>query len=575
MRFRSKHLSFSRSSVEFPQLPKWRSHFVGASFGAAFFLLAGRAFWVQGINDDFYRRQGELRQVRELTVHASRGRILDRNGQALALSLPTRTLWIDTSEPSTRLSSQQASALGKLLDTPAREIERTFADRRPFAYLKRQVAVDVARRAMQLAVPGLFAQEDYRRSYPEGNSVAHVVGFAGVDGIGQEGMEKVRNGDLRGIDGTRRVVRNARGQVIETLATVPPHNGRDVTLAIDQRIQHAAFKELRAAVVKTQARSGSAIVLDAHTGEVLAMTNFPSYDPNVRGDRSGGAMRNRAVTDVFEPGSVMKPFTMALALQKHRITPATVVPTGGGRLRLDGVTIHDDKDFGTLTVPGVLQKSSNVGTTKIALLMKPAEMWANFRALGLGRDPQVGLPGASAGRVRPYQRWRRIEQATMSYGYGLSASLLQLAQAYTTLANDGQFVPASISSLQGRIVESRQIYSPRVAREVKKMMRSVVSPDGTAPQAAVPGFSVAGKTGTAYQWTAKGYDRRQYLASFIGILPAGRPRVIIAVSIDHPRRGSHFGGAVAGPPFARIAAETMYLLNVAPDKPVADKKPST
>lgn len=548
---------------------------MGASFSAAFLLLAGRAFWIQTVNDAFYRRQGALRQVRELPMHASRGRILDRNGHPLALNLPARTLWIDASDASVRISSQQAGALAKLLDTPASEIEKPFADHRAFAYLKRQVPTDVALRAMQLSVPGLLSQNDYRRSYPEGDSAAHVIGFAGVDGAGQEGVEKVKNGDLSGADGSRRVLRNARGQVIETLAAVPPREGRDVTLAIDRRIQHAAFKELRAAVEKADARSGSAIVLDAHTGEILAMTNFPSYDPNIRGARTGMVMRNRAVTDVFEPGSVMKPLTIALALQTHQVSPTSIVSTEGGRLRLDGVTIHDDKDFGTLTVSGVVQKSSNVGTTKIALLLKPADMWNNFRALGLGRAPRAGLPGAAVGRVRPYQHWRRIEQATMSYGYGLSASLLQLAQAYTTFANDGQFVPASILSLQGKRVKSRRVYSAHVASEVRKMMQSVVSRDGTAPQAAVPGYSVAGKTGTAYQWTAKGYDRRQYRASFVGIIPAGRPRVIVAVSIDHPRRGSHFGGAVASPPFARIAAETMYLLNVAPDQPAGGKEPTT
>jgi cell division protein FtsI (penicillin-binding protein 3) len=321
-------------------------------------------------------------------------------------------------------------------------------------------------------------------------------------------------------------------------------------------------------VQSTDARSGSAVVLDAHTGEILAMANWPSYDPNQRDARSGMTVRNRAVADIFEPGSVMKPLTIALALQQHRITPDTVVPTDGGQLHLDGRVIHDDKNFGTLTATGVVQKSSNVGTTKIALLIPAKDMYANFRALGIGRAPRAGLPGVSAGSVRPYKRWRRIEQATMSYGYGLSASLLQLAQAYTTFANDGRIVPATIHMRDPRLgaPAGRRVFSVRVAREVRTMMQAVVAKGGTAPQAAVPGYTVAGKTGTAYKWTSKGYDHHQYRASFVGIVPAKAPRVVIAVSIDRPLRGSHFGGAVAGPPFVDIAEQTMHLLDIAPDK---------
>lgn len=568
MPIREKYLRHSRNALATTACSRGRSRLVGAAFLAGFIALAARAFWVQTINDGFYREQGEMRQVRELPVHGSRGRILDRSGRPLAVSLPMRTLWIDAYNHAVTISPQQAVALGKLLDLEPNDIQAIFAQHRGFAYLKRQVSVDTAERAMQLDIPGVYSQEDYRRYYPEGNISANVIGFVGVDGTGQEGIEKAANGPLTGADGSRRVLRNARGQVIETLGTIAPREGRDLTLSIDQPIQYAAFKALRSAVQNADARSGSAIVLDAHTGEILAMTNWPSYDPNRSDARTGMAMRNRAVTDVFEPGSVMKPFTIALALQEHRVTPVSIVPTDGGRIRLDGAMIHDDKDFGTLTVSGVIQKSSNVGTSKIALLMKPADMWKNFHLVGLGRAPRAGLPGASLGVVRPYQHWRRIEQATMSYGYGLSASLLQLAQAYTTFANDGRFVHATVFAKKGKISAGKRIYSVRVARQVRAMMQTVVSSDGTAPQAAVPGYTVAGKTGTAYHWTAKGYDRRQYRASFVGIIPAGQPRVIIAVSIDRPKRGSHFGGAVAGPPFVSIATDTMHLLNVAPDQPV-------
>ncbi|MGF6371933.1 cell division protein FtsI (penicillin-binding protein 3) [Paraburkholderia sp. RAU6.4a] len=568
MRFRSRSINFSPISTRPHVLPRWRSHALGAAFSLGFLVLAARAAWVQGINDRFYQKQGELRQVREFSIHATRGRILDRDGRALAVSLPTRTLWLDADGADT-VSSDQASALGKLLDIDADRIGAMAASHKSFVYLKRQVPLDVAQRAMLLDVPGVYAQPDYRRYYPEGSIVAHVTGFAGVDGNGLEGIEKVDNRLLTGRNGSRRVLRNARGQVIETLALQPPVAGEDVQLTIDQPIQYATFKALGDAVERTDAHSGSAIVLDAHTGEILAMANWPSFDPNTRRGRAGDAVRNHAVTDVFEPGSVMKPLTIALALQRNEVSPRSVVPTNGGRLRLDGAVIHDDKDFGTLTVSGVLQKSSNVGTTKIALLMKPHDMWNNFHAVGLGRAPRAGLPGAATGTLRPYQNWRRIEQATMSYGYGLSASLLQLAQMYTVFGNEGLFVPATIHPRHGMPAHGRRVYSPRVAAEVLTMLESVVSEDGTAPQAAVPGYTAAGKTGTAYRWTARGYDRSQYRASFVGIVPAQHPRVIIAVSIDRPHVGSHFGGAVAGPAFSDIAAKTMNLLGVTPDDPGA------
>lgn len=566
MRFRSKPFNFSALSTRPNALPRWRSRAVGAAFSLGFLVLAVRALWVQGINDGFYQKQGELRQVREFGIHAIRGRILDRDGRALALSLPTRTLWMDAAGTDT-VSADQASALGKLLDINVDRIDAIAASHKSFVYLRRQVSLDVAHRAMLLDVPGVYAEPDYRRYYPEGSIVAHVTGFAGVDGNGLEGIEKVDNRLLTGRDGSRRVLRNARGQVIDTLALQRPVAGRDVTLTIDQPIQFSTFRALQDAVERTDAHSGSAIVLDAHTGEILAMANWPSFDPNTRSKRAGDAVRNRAVADVFEPGSVMKPVTIALALQRNEVSPRSVVPTNGGRMRLDGVVIHDDRDFGTLTVSGVVQKSSNVGTTKIALLMKPHDMWNNFHAVGLGRPPHAGLPGAAAGTLRPYRSWRHVEQATMSYGYGLSASLLQLAQMYTVFGNDGVFVPATIQARRDTRVPGRRIYSPRVASQVLSMLESVVSEDGTAPQAAVPGYTAAGKTGTAYRWTARGYDRSQYRASFVGIVPAQHPRVVIAVSIDRPRQGSHFGGAVAGPAFSDIAAKTMNLLGVTPDNP--------
>jgi cell division protein FtsI (penicillin-binding protein 3) len=542
-----------------------RSSLLGGALALAFATLVARAFWVQCVNDGFYQLQGDIRQIRDFSVHAARGRILDRNGNILAMSLPTRTLWVDSrdvpSVPESKLTS-----LAALLGIDSARVANVYHEHRAFAYLKRQVPLATAKAAMGLDIPGLYAERDYRRFYPEGQIAAHVTGFAGVDGRGQEGVERIDNAILTGVDGSRRVLRNARGQVIDTLDFVEPKPGQDIRLSIDRSIQFAAFKAVQDAVRRTDAKAGSAVVLDAHTGEILAMANWPTYDPNRREARSGRQIRNRAVTDVFEPGSVLKPLTIALALQRGLVTPDSIVTTDGGRLRLDHAVIHDDADFGVLTVSQVIQKSSNVGTTKIALLLKPHDMWRNFRAVGLGRAPSAGLPGAAAGNVRPYQHWRRIEQATMSYGYGLSASLLQLAQVYTTFANDGIFVPATIRVRGPGPRPGRRVYSARVAHEVRAMLESVVTKDGTAPQAQIAGYTVAGKTGTAYRWTAKGYDHRQYRASFVGIVPAHAPRVIIAVSIDRPGKGSHFGGAVSGPAFADIAARTMHILNVSPNK---------
>ena len=542
-----------------------RSALLGAAFALAFFVLIARAFWVQCINDGFYQLQGDIRQIRDFTVHAARGRILDRNGHILAMSLPTRALWVDARDvPS--VARNKLASVAALLGIDSGRVEDVYREHRTFAYLRRQVPLATANAAMRLDIPGLYAERDYRRFYPEGQIAAQVTGFAGVDGNGQEGIERVDNRFLTGIDGNRRVLRNARGQIIDTLNFVGPKPGRNIRLSIDRSIQFAAFQAVRNAVRRSGAKAGSAVVLDAHTGEILAMANWPTYDPNRNAARSGRQIRNRAVTDVFEPGSVLKPLTIALALQRGVVTPDSIVTTDGGRLRLDHAVIHDDADFGVLTVSQVIQKSSNVGTTKIALLLKPREMWHNFRAVGLGRAPSAGLPGAAAGGVRPYQHWRRIEQATMSYGYGLSASLLQLAQVYTVFANDGVFVPATIHARSAAHIEGRRVYSARVAREVLAMLKSVVSKDGTAPQAQVAGYTVAGKTGTAYRWTATGYDHDQYRASFVGIVPASAPRVIIAVSIDRPSKGSHFGGAVSGPAFADIAARTMRILNVSPNE---------
>ncbi|WP_176079868.1 peptidoglycan D,D-transpeptidase FtsI family protein [Paraburkholderia tropica] len=563
-----KYLSFSRHELSQGGFQRGRSSLVGFVFAGAFLVLLCRAAWVQCVNAGFYQRQGDIRQVRDTDTLAARGRILDRKGRALALNLPTRTIWLDSLAPGAPASLSQITAFSRALKISPGPIERAYASHRRFTYLARQISPKIADSAMQLDLPGIYAQTGYRRFYPESAVAANVVGFTGIDGRGQEGVERAANISLAGVNGWRHDLHNARGDVIATLAKSTPQDGVDVKLSLNSAVQYAAYAALQQTVNRFDARSGSAIVIDAHTGEILAMANWPSFDPNTRARRSGLAMRNRAVTDVFEPGSVLKPLTIALALQESRVTPDSIVTTDHGQLQLDGATIHDDADFGTLTVAGVIEKSSNVGTSKIALMMPAQDMWQNFHRLGLGRAPHAGLPGEAQGRVRPWKNWRRIEQATMGYGYGLSASLLQLAQAYTVFANDGVVVPATIHCLDVVPVGER-LYSVRTAREIRSMMERVVSANGTAPDAAVDGFTVAGKTGTAYHWTAKGYDHSEYRASFVGIIPASQPRVVIAVSIDNPRKGSHFGGAVAGPAFVSIAGKTMQLLGIEPDKPLS------
>jgi cell division protein FtsI (penicillin-binding protein 3) len=550
------------------RLPAWRSRLVVAVLSLGFLALALKALWVQGIGNNFYRHQGELRQTRELLLAASRGRILDRNDHLLAISLPVRSIWAIPTDVPRDTPPATLHALSQLLGTSTQALRRELFQDKRFVYLKRQIPITTAEQILKLGIAGIYADKDYKRFYPEGGITAHVVGFTNDSDVGQDGIELASEPRLLAVPGRRRVLVNARGQTIQELGImVPPRNGQDVVLSIDDRIQYAAFDALRDAVRKTQAKSGSAVVLDARNGEVLALANWPTYDPNQRAQLSGPHLRNGALADAFEPGSVIKPITIALALQAHAITPRTIVPTAPGRLRLDGATITDDGDFGTLTVGGVLQKSSNVGTTKISMLLTPKQMWTMFNAVGIGRAPRIGSPGATAGRLRPYRHWRRIEQATMSYGYGLSVSLLQLARAYTIFAHQGQVLPVTIFKGQQTWIKGKQIISPVTAREVRTMLASVVTAKGTAADVRVPGYAVGGKTGTAYKYTKHGYDRSHYRASFVGLAPIAAPRVIIAVSINDPTAGSHFGGQVAGPVFSRIAARTMSILDVPPQAP--------
>ncbi|CAN7203963.1 penicillin-binding protein 2 [Trinickia sp. LjRoot230] len=565
-----KGVTFSASPVLSVRLPMWRSKLVVFLLFMAFVALAARAFWIQGPGNAFYQKQGESRYQRTIELPSTRGKILDRNGLVLATSLPVRAIWAIPESVPEDLAADKVAALGSLLGMTRKDLRAKLSGDKTFVYVKRQVPVETADKVMALGIPGIYQREEYKRFYPEGEITAHLVGFTNVEDEGQEGIELGDQKILSGMPGMRHVIKDRMGRIIEDVdQQIPPHNGKDVDLSIDSKIQYIAYADLKAAVEKSKAKAGAAVVIDVRSGEVLALVNYPTYNPNERSHLTGEQLRNRILTDVFEPGSIMKPFTVSLALDLHRVTPNTLVDTGNGHFTLDGATITDDSGFGVLTVGGVIQKSSNIGATKIAMTLKPEEMWNMYTSVGLGQAPKVGFPGAAAGRLRPWKSWRRIEQATMSYGYGLSASLFQLARAYTAIAHDGQLMPLSIFKTDpSQGVAAPQIFSPQTAREVRGMLESVVSSQGTSPEAAVPGYRVGGKSGTAYKHVAHGYDRSKYRASFVGMAPMPNPRIVVAVSIDEPTSGSHFGGYVSGPVFASIVGDTLRTLNVPPDMPV-------
>lgn len=553
------------------QTPVGRSRFIVAAVALGFVGLAGRALYVQVIASDFYQRQGEVRFARTLALPAHRGRILDRNGFILASSVPAASIWaipedVDGNNPEVRAKLKQ---LAKLLDMPLPALLARLANEdKSFVWVKRQLDWDVGQQIKELGIKGIYQRKEYKRQYPEGESVAHIVGFTNVEDHGQEGMELAFDKDLAGKAGSRRVIKDRLGRVVEGVGVdVPPVDGKDLQLSIDSRIQFFAYQKLRDQVVAHKAKAGSVVVLDAHTGEVLALANYPSYNPEDRSNLSGEQLRNRALTDVFEPGSTIKPVTIGLALETGRVRPDTIIDTTPGRLTITGSTIHDTHNYGVLTVEGVIQKSSNVGTTKIALQMTPREMWETDSALGFGHKPDLAFPGVASGRLRPYKSWRPIEQATMAYGYGLSASLFQIARAYTVFANDGKVIPATMLKSDHPAVGAR-VFSERTAMQVRKMLQMAAGPGGTGQRAQTVGYSVGGKSGTARKQVGKSYAQGKYRAWFTGIAPIESPRVITAVMIDEPGDGVIYGGAVAAPVFSQVVQQALHVMGVQPDMAV-------
>lgn len=541
-----------------------------AVIALAFLALAGRAAYIQVFGNEFFQRQGEVRFTRTLELPANRGRILDRNGLILASSVPAFSFWAIPED--VEVTKPQLAQLAQLLEIPLSELNKKFSDEdKTFVWLKRQIDEPIAQKINALGIKGVYHRKEYKRQYPEGEMIAHIVGFTNVEDRGQEGMELAFNKELSGHTGSRRVIKDRLGRVVEDIGEqVPPVDGKDLQLSIDSKMQFVAYQKLRDAVVSNKANAGSVVVLDVATGEVLAMANYPSYTPDKRQNMTGAQLRNRALTDTFEPGSVMKAFTVGLALDTNRVKPKTQIQTAPGRIQITGSTISDSHPHGILTVEEVIQKSSNVGTVKMAMQMQPREMWETFSRAGFGQKPQITFPGVVSGRLRPYKTWRPIEQATMSYGYGLSASLFQMARAYTVFGHDGEIIPATMLKSEEPAI-GVPVFSARTASEVRKMLQMAAGPGGTGPKAQTLGYSVGGKSGTAYKQVGKGYGSagdRKYRGWFVGMAPIDKPRVIVAVMIDEPKAGKYFGGEVAAPVFSEVVQQTLRMMGVQPDMSV-------
>ena len=566
----SRSVQYTSSPLLASKTPVWRSKFIVAAIALAFMGLAGRAAYVQVLGNDFFQRQGEVRFARTLELPANRGRILDRNGLILASSVPVPSIWAIPED--IVATKPQLAELAKLLEMPIADLNKKLADEdKNFVWIKRQVDDAVAQKITALGIKGIYQRKEYKRQYPEGETIAHVVGFTNIEDRGQEGMELAFNKELGGRAGSRRVIKDRLGRVVEdTREQVPPVAGKDLQLSIDSKMQFVAYQKLRDAVIANKAVAGSVVMLDAITGEVLAMANYPSYVPDKRQNMSGNQLRNRALTDTFEPGSVMKAFTVGLALESGRVKPETRIQTAPGRLQITGSTISDAHPHGVLTVQEVIQKSSNVGTVKMAMQMQPREMWEVFSQAGFGQKPQIAFPGVVSGRLRPYKTWRPIEQATMSYGYGLSASLFQMARAYTVFGHDGQIIDATLLK-SDEPAAGVQVFSAKTALEVRKMLQMAAGPGGTGQKAQTLGYSVGGKSGTAYKQVGKSYGTdkdRKYRGWFVGMAPIDKPRVIVAVMIDEPRAGKYYGGEVAAPVFSELVQQALRMKGVQPDMSV-------
>lgn len=525
-------------------------------------VLLGRAVKLQVMDAEFLQNQGEARYLREVEIPTVRGSILDRNGEPLAVSTPVQSVWAHPGE--LLQAADRIPMLASLLEADAEAIERKLTQRadREFVWLRRRINPALAEEIAALEIPGVFLQREYRRFYPSGEVSAQLIGSTNIDDIGQEGLELAYNEWLKGSPGSKRVIKDRLGRVVENVELVrEAEPGRDLALTIDRRLQYLAFRELKSAVVEHGARSGSVVVMDADTAQLLAMVSYPSYNPNAA-MRAPDGLRNRAVTDVLEPGSVIKPFTVAAAMEAGLVEPGSVIDTTPGTFRVSGHTIRDVRDFGELSLTGVITKSSNVAVAQMALSMDARHLWGVFSRFGFGTVTGTGFPGESAGVLRDHERWRKLEQATLAYGYGLSVTPLQLARAYAALADGGRLrQPTFVLDTDN---PPQAVIEPRLARQITGMMETVTGPEGTGGNGRVHGYRVAGKTGTSRKVGAGEYNDR-YVASFAGFAPASRPELVVVVVINDPAGESYYGGQVAAPVFSRVTAAALRLFNVPPD----------
>lgn len=546
-------------------LPPWRSRVLFVLLLAGLGGLLVRGIYLQGIHNDFLQQKGDARYGRVIDINAHRGMISDRHGERLAISTPVESIW--ASPQDVEATQKQVKQLALILGVNASELKgRMFDSSRDFIYLKRQLPPEQAEKVVQLGIAGVSLKREYRRYYPGGEVTSQLLGFTNVDDNGQEGIELAMQAQLSGKAGSQRVIKDRRGHIIEDVASLrTPKEGSDIALSLDSKVQYLAYREIRQAVELHKAKAGSIVVLDAKTGEVLAMANWPSYNPNNREKLNVSLLRNLAVTDLFEPGSTMKPFTVAAAMELGKIQPDTLINTEHGVYTVGGRKIHDTHPEASLTVSQVIQKSSNVGAAKIGLSMAPEAFWHSLNENGFGTQTGCEFPGEAAGKLRDFKTWRPIEQATMSYGHGISVSLLQLARAYTVFANDGEL--KSVTMLKQEIpLVGPKVYSATTAHAVRDMLELVVRPGGTAPQAQIAGYRVAGKTGTAHKIENGKYVDR-YVASFVGLAPASNPQLIVAVMINEPAGNDYYGGEVAAPVFSKVMGASLRLLNVPNDAP--------
>ena len=524
--------------------------------------LVARAVNLQIVDTEFLQDQGEARFLREVEIPTRRGNILDRNGEPLAVSTPVDSVWVN---PKVLLQTpENIIPLARVLEVDADEIERRLTQRssREFVWLPRRLDPDDSSAIEALGIPGVFLQKEYRRFYPAGEVTSHLIGFTNIDDIGQEGLELAYNDWLQGKPGLKRIIRDRLGRTVEHVEIVREAvPGHDLNLTIDRRLQYLAYRELKSTVLKHGARSGSVVVMDVKSGEVLAMVNQPYYNPN-KANFDNDGLRNRAITDVFEPGSVMKPFAVASALETGRWAPTTPIDTTPGRISISGHTISDHHNYGPIDLTRLITKSSNVAATKVALDLDPEHMWNTLDRFGFGDVTGSGFPGESAGVLRNHRRWRRVEQATIAYGYGISVTVLQLAEAFAALADEGRLRRPSL--VMGANNPPVSVLDPEIARQVADMLETVTGPEGTGKAARVKNYRVSGKTGTSRKASAAGYASR-YIASFAGFAPSSNPRLVAVAVVNDPSGEAYYGGLVAAPLFSTVMEGALRLLNVPPD----------